>query len=124
MSGEHVVEAGDDGRALIRLREPGSTGYEWVLVDLPEPLRLVTNRYEADAVPGDDVVDSGGQHIFASPCPSRARTSCGSRCGWPGRPCRWTPKRYGSFATDEFRLATPARASSSAPDTRVGAGTA
>ena len=64
MSSELVIQAGDDGRAVIRLREPGSTGYEWVVVDLPEPLRLVANRYDADAVAGDDVVDSGGQHIF------------------------------------------------------------
>ena len=88
MSGEHVVNAGDDGRAVIRLREPGSTGYEWVLVDLPEPLRLVANRHEADAVPGDDVVDSGGQHIFtvAVPEPGSYVVRFSLRQAWEAEP--------------------------------------
>jgi len=88
VSGEHVVDANDDGRAVIRLREPGSTGYEWVLVDLPEPLRLVANRYEADAVPGDDVVDAGGQHIFtvAVPEPGSYVVRFSLRQAWEAEP--------------------------------------
>ncbi|MDQ3664465.1 MAG: protease inhibitor I42 family protein [Actinomycetota bacterium] len=38
-------------------------------MDLPEPLRLVANRDEADAAPDDDVVDSGGQHVFTVAVP-------------------------------------------------------